>query len=82
MDNPKYVDSSWQNALVDSSIRANLEAHPGHPIRRMKELKAISVSEPKPGVYVFDLGQNMVGWARVLLQGENGSKSLSATLKC
>lgn len=73
-DSSKYVDSSWQNASVDSSVQANFEAHPGHPICRMKELKAISVNEPKPGVYVFDLGQNMVGWARVFLQGESGTK--------
>ncbi len=71
-DSPKFNDSGWAAPVVDGV--ANLEAHPGHPIRRMKELKAISVTEPKPGVYVFDLGQNMVGWVRLAAQGEPGQK--------
>src|SRR5262249_7582481 len=33
-----------------------------------------SVSEPKPGVYVFDMGQNMVGWCRLLVSGPEGTK--------
>jgi alpha-L-rhamnosidase len=73
-DSPKFDDSKWKTALVDSGVQANLEAHPGHPIRRMKELKAIKLTEPKPGVYVFDLGQNMVGWVRLYAKGEPGQK--------
>src|SRR5207302_2503154 len=34
--------------------------------------KPKAVNEPKPGVYVFDLGQNMVGWCRLQLRGKTG----------
>jgi alpha-L-rhamnosidase len=57
----------WQPAQIDSSVKANLVAHPGEPMRRTEELVAQKVTQPEPGVYVFDLGQNMVGWARVKL---------------
>ena len=34
----------------------------------------MKLSEPKPGVYVFDLGQNMVGWCRLKLRGPAGTR--------
>ncbi len=73
-DAPGYSDAAWQPAAVDDKVQANLEAHPGSPIRPEAELPARKLTEPKPGVYVFDLGQNMVGWARVKLQGKAGQK--------
>jgi len=66
--------AKWRLAETDSSVKAILVAHPGEPIRRTEELPARKVTEPRPGVYVFDLGQNMVGWARVKLKGPAGQK--------
>lgn len=73
-DAPACDDSQWRKATVDESVQANLEAHPGAPIERIQEITAKKVTEPKPGTYVFDLGQNMVGWARVKLNGSAGQK--------
>ena len=33
----------------------------GKTVRKIDELTAISVEEIRPGVYVYDMGQNMVG---------------------
>jgi alpha-L-rhamnosidase len=38
------------------------------------ELKARSIAEPRPGIYVFDLGQNMVGWARIKLSAPKDAR--------
>lgn len=73
-DAPGYADASWQGVIVDAGVRANLEAHPGAPIRRMEEVPARKMTEPKPGVYVFDLGQNIVGWVRLRAKGDAGQK--------
>lgn len=73
-DAPGCDDHSWHAAAVDSSVQANLEAHPGAPIRRIQELGAKKMTEPTPGTYVFDLGQNMVGWARLKAKGTAGQK--------
>ena len=43
------------------------------PIRVTETLKAVAVNEPKPGVFVFDLGQNMVGWCRLTVNGPAGT---------
>jgi len=55
-----------------------LVAAPDGPVRKMRELKARAITEPKPGHYVFDLGQNMVGWARLKVRGAAGT---TVTLK-
>ncbi len=69
-----YADAQWQRARVDDAVRVNLEAHPGTPIRRMEVMPARKLSEPTPGVYIFDLGQNIVGWARLKAKGDPGQK--------
>jgi alpha-L-rhamnosidase len=72
---PGFDDAAWASATVDASVRLNhLEAQPNNPMRRIQELPSRELKEPKPGVYVFDLKQNMVGWARVKLKGGAGQK--------
>jgi alpha-L-rhamnosidase len=36
------------------------------------EVDPVNLTEPVPGHYVFDLGQNIVGWARLMVQGQKG----------
>lgn len=73
-DTAGFADAGWKAVTVDTAAQANLEAHPGVPIRRIQELPARAVTEPKPGVYVFDLGQNMVGWVRLQAKGAQGQQ--------
>jgi alpha-L-rhamnosidase len=42
------------------------------PIRVTGTLKPVSVKEIKPGVFIYDLGQNMVGWCRLHVSGPAG----------
>ncbi len=41
----------------------------GQRVRQYCELRAQSVSEPRPGVFVYDMGQNMVGVPSVSFEG-------------
>ena len=69
-DAPGFDDGDWQP--VASSTGPKLVAQPNEPIRITRTLAPVAVTEPMPGVYVFDLGQNMVGWARMKLRGQAG----------
>ena len=44
------------------------------PMRVTEELRPVAVTEREPGTYVFDLGQNMVGWVRLEVEGERGTR--------
>ncbi|MFQ5806335.1 MAG: glycoside hydrolase family 78 protein [Phycisphaerae bacterium] len=72
-DAPGFDDSSWRPVRVFDRIDARLVAQPNEPIRIVKELKPVALTQPEPGVHVFDLGQNMVGWSRVKLRGPAGT---------
>ena len=68
---PDFNDSSWKPVTV-AKFDAPLVAAPDAPVRPLIELKPRARTEPKPGCYIFDMGQNMVGWARLKVQGTNG----------
>jgi alpha-L-rhamnosidase len=72
-DGAGFNDKGWQAADVALSVQTTLVAQPNEPIRGSRELIPISMNEPRPGVYVFDLGQNMVGWCRLKAQGAAGT---------
>lgn len=72
-DKAGFDDKNWQPADIASNVSTQLVAQPNEPIRVIKEITPVSVTEPKAGVYVFDLGQNMVGWCRFRTKGEAGT---------
>jgi alpha-L-rhamnosidase len=72
-DRSGFSDSSWQAVTTHAAWPARIEAYPGVPVRKMLELKPRAVTEPQPGVFVYDLGQNMVGWARLAARGPAGT---------
>lgn len=51
-----------------------LQAYVAPPILATQELKALRLTEPKPGVYIFDLGQNIAGVIRLKVKGPDGMK--------
>ncbi|MBR0501066.1 MAG: family 78 glycoside hydrolase catalytic domain [Bacteroidales bacterium] len=72
----RYDDSSWAYATVAEALPDSVTicSYTGSPVRNHIVLKAVSVSEPEPGVYVYDMGQNMVGVPRIRLSGERGKE--------
>jgi alpha-L-rhamnosidase len=69
---PGYDDSGWENAGVVSAPGGALRSQMIDPIRVTGTLKPVSVTEPKPGMFIVDMGQNMVGWCRLHVNGSSG----------
>lgn len=58
--------SGWTPVAVEAELGpARLTPKPFAPVRETQTLAARRITEPQPGRFVFDLGQNMVGWARI-----------------
>lgn len=71
---PGLDDSDWSEVQVfTEQDKLTRSAEPGPPIRIMNEINPISVSEVKPGIYVFDMGINLVGFARLSVSGDAGT---------
>lgn len=75
---PGFHDQSWDKVLVLPDLPVILSAEYGPPIRVTEELAPIGFTQPKPGVYVFDMGQNMVGKVKIMASGQAGD---SVTLR-
>ncbi len=71
-DAPGFDDAQWQTVACEPLDNTTITAQVGPPVRRMRELAPKTVNEPQPGVFIFDLGQNMVGLARLRVTGPAG----------
>jgi len=70
---PGFDAAGWKPVRTVEQDAGRLVAQPNEPIRVMQELSPVKRTEPKPGVYVYDFGQNMVGWCRVKVRGKRGT---------
>ncbi len=71
---PGFDDSKWQTVQGVTAPGGTLAAQMIEPIRVTETLKPIALTQPKPGVWIFDLGQNMVGWCRLKVSGPRGTE--------
>jgi len=77
-DQPGFAAVGWRPVQVlphpKDSKDAVLVAPCNEPIRVVQELRRIGMTEPRSGMYVFDMGQNMVGWCRLKVDAPAGTK--------
>jgi alpha-L-rhamnosidase len=69
-----YNDKDWKNAELVDKPGEQLVSQPNESIKIMEELTPIAVNEIRPGVFIFDMGQNMVGWVELFVKGNKGDK--------
>lgn len=68
---PGFDDSEWMAA--EPAAYDGLLVGPRFPaLREQMQLTPVSLTEPVPGEYVYDLGQNMVGWAQFIVNAPKG----------
>jgi len=76
MDNwstPGFKDGNWAGVQVVSHPKDILIAPQGPPVRKIQEIKPVKILTTPEGDTVFDMGQNMVGWIRLKVQGLAGT---------
>jgi len=72
-DAPQFNDSRWTAALLPettATIQLSVQASP--PIGVTEEIKPKKITQPSTGVYIYDMGQNMVGWVKLKVKGKAG----------
>ena len=58
-------DTAWSAVDVTDHIAAKIEAYPGVLVRQFQEIEPVEITEPTSGTYVFDMGTNFAGFARL-----------------
>ncbi|MDR2449653.1 MAG: glycoside hydrolase family 78 protein [Prevotellaceae bacterium] len=69
-----FNDAGWLPAEVVAAPEGRLEAQTNPNIKVMETLKPVAVKALDNGVYVLDMGQNMVGWLRMKVKGNRGDR--------
>lgn len=71
---PALDDSSWSAVLLRSESGRAIESQVMEPVREVEQLAARTITEPQPGKWTYDLGQNMVGVVRLKITAPAGTK--------
>jgi alpha-L-rhamnosidase len=67
-------EGEWRAAKTVAAPAPRLSSAMLPPIRVTRGLTARAVSNPRPGVYVFDFGQVFSGWTKLRLAGPRGTR--------
>lgn len=67
-----YDDSSWKRAEEVAAPKGELLAQHNPNIKVQERIKPVSITEQQPGVYILDMGQNMVGWLKARVNAAKG----------
>lgn len=70
---PGFDESKWISAESMAGPGGALSAQMAEPIRVIETLRPVGITNPQPGLYVLDMGQNMVGWCRMVVSGPKGA---------
>ncbi|KAA3659181.1 MAG: alpha-L-rhamnosidase, partial [Calditrichaeota bacterium] len=71
---PEFDAANWQPVNIVEEPGGELVSHTMPPTKVIEEITPVQVFKPKPGVLVYDMGQNFAGWAKIKLNGRKGTK--------
>lgn len=71
---PGYDDRDWMSVKIVSSPGGIISSQQQPPCKVMQTLAPMAITEVTPGVFVYDLGQNIAGWAQLTVSGPAGTE--------
>jgi alpha-L-rhamnosidase len=72
-DRPGYADGGWTSAEPVPGPKGVLSSQMMPAIQVMDTIVPLRMTSPKPGLYVFDMGQNFAGWVELRVGGPVGT---------
>jgi alpha-L-rhamnosidase len=73
-DRAGFDDNKWYAVSVVAGPGGALIPELAPPIRETHVYSPIKVTHPKPGITVYDLGQNFAGWPEITVSGRRGAE--------
>jgi alpha-L-rhamnosidase len=70
--NAGFDDSKWGKTAVHNYSKTHLIAPQGPPVKAIEEITPVKIFTTPKGETVLDMGQNMVGWVRLKVNGKKG----------
>ncbi|MBN2210804.1 MAG: family 78 glycoside hydrolase catalytic domain [Sedimentisphaerales bacterium] len=67
-----FDDVAWKTVKLIAPPAGKLVSQDQPPIRVTQSLRPVAITEPKPNVYIVDMGINMTGWVQLKIKGRPG----------
>ncbi|MEO8534376.1 MAG: glycoside hydrolase family 78 protein [Flavobacterium sp.] len=71
-DSKGFNDSDWKKVVVQEAPKGSLKAQTAPPITIQKKFEVKEFKQPKPEIYVFNMGQNLSGFPTIKIKGKKG----------
>jgi len=71
---PGFDDSKWSSPEIIEAPKGRLVSQTMPAIKVTEIINPQKIMEPRPGIYVVDMGHNLAGWARIKVTGPAGSR--------
>ncbi len=69
-----FDDSAWQSAQLVEAPGGRLIAQMLEPMRVTEVIPTVEITEPQPGMFLVDFGQNLYGVVRMKVRGPSGTR--------
>jgi alpha-L-rhamnosidase len=69
-----FDDSKWNQVMISEGPGGILISQKLPPIKKIQSIQPVVLNNPEPGIYVYDMGQNFAGWARLKLKAPEGTE--------
>jgi alpha-L-rhamnosidase len=69
-----FDDAGWNHATVSDATAPAIVSQVSAPVRVTATVTPKTITQLPNGAYIFDMGQNMVGWASLRASGTAGSE--------
>ncbi len=75
-DSAGYDDGEWSAVDVTPKVDVAFSSYPGVPVQAYDSLRTVEVTEPTPGAFIFDLGQNFAGVVKLTVRGARAGQEI------
>lgn len=75
-DGTDFDDHDWVPAAIVQPEHGRMEAEVAPPVAVIDEVPAVEIIRREDGAQIVDFGQNVVGWVRLRVRGERGTRIL------
>jgi alpha-L-rhamnosidase len=73
-DQPGFDEAGWRPVQVADAPKGRLVAQAMPPIKAARFLKPVKITEPAPGIHVFEFPENFAGFAELKTAGPAGTR--------
>jgi len=75
-DSPGFASPSWTGVTTGGEWSPTIQAHPEEPVQTNQTFAPVGISQPQPGLYVFNFGQNISGWASLQVTNQPAGRRI------